>query len=96
MYLKLQIAKFLGFTNTKISNNQITLSLLFFFFLGGGGGGGIYPLYINLLTFTGGGDNLAGNCFVLRDLILIDFFKQVMIVKPKMCTTAQDFGKICV
>ena len=91
MYLKLQIAKFLGFPNTKISNNQITLSPFFFFFWGG-----IYPLYINLLTFTGGGDNLAGNCFVLRDLILIDFFKQVMIVKPKMCTTAQDFGKICV
>ena len=95
MYLKLQIAKFLGFTNTKISNNQITLSPFFFFFWGGGGGG-FFPLFINLLTSPGGGDNLAGNCFVLRDLILIDFFKQVMIVKPKMCTTAQDFGKICV
>ena len=41
---------------------------------------------------TGGGDNLAENCFVLRDLIPMNIFKQFMIVKLKMCTT----GKILV
>ena len=40
----------------------------------------------------GGGDNLAESCFVLRDLIPINIFKKVMIIKLKMCTT----GKILV
>ena len=41
---------------------------------------------------TGGGDNLAENCSVLRDLIPINIFKYVIIIKLKMCTT----GKILV
>ena len=30
------------------------------------------------------GDNPAGHCFVLRDLITTTFFKEVMILKLKM------------
>ena len=47
---------------------------------------------IKLLNLTGGGDNLAENCSVLRDLIPINIFKYVIIIKLKMCTT----GKILV
>ena len=36
------------------------------------------------------GENPAGYCFVLRNLIPINFFKKVMIVKLKI------YGKICV
>ena len=41
------------------------------------------------------GENPAGHCFVLRDLIPINFFKYVMIVKLKMRVTCKIFGKIC-
>ena len=33
------------------------------------------------------GDHSAGQCFALRDLIPTSFFKQVVIMKLKMCTT---------
>ena len=33
------------------------------------------------------GDHSAGQCFALRDLIPMSFFKQVVIMKLKMCTT---------
>ena len=42
------------------------------------------------------GQNPAGHRFVLRNLIPINFFKQVMIVKLKMRTRGKIFGKICV
>ena len=42
------------------------------------------------------GDNPAGHCFVLRDLIPMKFFKYVIIVKLKMHTTVKIFAKICV
>ena len=64
-----EIIKFLGLTNTKISNNQKQLSP----FLGKGGGGGLPP--IKLPNLTGGGDNLAGHCFVLGDLTPINVLK---------------------
>ena len=35
-------------------------------------------------------------CFVLRDLIPVNSFKYVMIVKLKMHTTGNILGKICV
>ena len=41
------------------------------------------------------GDNSAGHCFVLRDSIPMKFFKKVMIMKVKMCTTGKIFGKLC-
>ena len=41
------------------------------------------------------GDNSAGHCFVLRNLIPMNFFKYVMIMKLKMCSTGKVFGKIC-
>ena len=63
--LACEIIKFLGFTNTKISNNHQLLSLF--------GGKRLTP--IKLLNLTGGGDNLAENCFVFRDLIPINIFK---------------------
>ena len=47
---------------------------------------------------TGGvihGEISAGHCFVLRDSIPMKFFKKVMIMKLKMCTTGIIFGKIC-
>ena len=47
---------------------------------------------IKRLNLIWGGDNLGDNCFALRDLISINIFKKVMIVKQKMCTT----GKILV
>ena len=47
---------------------------------------------IKLLNLTRRGDDLAGHYFVLRDLIPIKIFKQVMIIKLKMRTT----GKILV
>ena len=75
--------KLLGFTNTKISNNHKILSP----FLRKN-----VPL-IKLLDFTGGGNNLAVHCFVLRYLIPINIF---MIVKLKMFTAGQDFGKFFV
>ena len=45
-----------------------------------------------MLNFTEEGDNLAGRCVVLEDLIPINFFKLVMIAELKKCTT----GKILV
>ena len=41
------------------------------------------------------GDNSAGHCFVLRNLIPMNFFKYAMIMKLKICTTGKMFGKIC-
>ena len=40
---------------------------------GGGGAGGLPP--IKLPNLTGGGDNLAGHCFVLGDLTPINVLK---------------------
>ena len=57
--------KFLGFTNTKISKNHKLLSPFW--------GENLTP--IKLISLTGGADNLAGHCFVLRDLIPINIFK---------------------
>ena len=54
-----KIIKFLGFTNTKISNNHKLLSPFL--------GENLPP--IKLLNLTERVDNLAGHCFVLRDLI---------------------------
>ena len=48
-----------------MSNNQQLLSPFF--------GENLPP--IKLLNLTGGGDNLAENCLVLRDLIPINIFK---------------------
>ena len=42
------------------------------------------------------GENLAGHCFVLIDLIPINIFKQVRIVKLKMHPTGKIFDKVCV
>ena len=42
------------------------------------------------------GESPAGHCFVLRDLISINFLKHVMIVKLKMRATGKIFGEICV
>ena len=42
------------------------------------------------------GESPAGHCFVLRDLISINFLKHVMIVKLKMHATGKIFGEICV
>ena len=42
------------------------------------------------------GESLARHCFVLRDLISINFLKYVMIVKLKMRATGKIFGKIYV
>ena len=42
------------------------------------------------------GDNPAGHCFLLRDLMPMNFFKKFMTVKLKMCITGRIFGKICV
>ena len=36
-----------------------------------------------------------GHCFVLRDLSPMSFFKKVVIIKLKMCTTDKTFSKIC-
>ena len=47
---------------------------------------------------TGGiiqGKISAGHCFVLRDSTPMKFFKKVLIMKLKMCTTGTIFGKIC-
>ena len=41
-------------------------------------------------------ENPAEHCFLLRNLIPINSFKKVMILKLKMCTTGKMFGKICV
>ena len=41
------------------------------------------------------GDNSVGYCFVLRDSIPMKFFKKVMIMKVKMCTTGKICGKLC-
>ena len=68
-----EMINFLGFSSTKItttvnnqhSNNHKLLSLFW--------GENLTP--IKLLNLTGGGDNLAENCFVLRDLIPINIFK---------------------
>ena len=38
------------------------------------------------------GDNPAGHCFLLMDLMLMNFFKYFMIVKLKMCITSRIFG----
>ena len=59
-----EIIKFLGFTNTKISNNHKLVSFL---------GENLTP--IKLLNLTRVGDNLAENCFALRDLIPVNIFK---------------------
>ena len=56
---------FLGFTNAKISNNHKLLSPFLV--------ENLPP--IKLLNLTQGGDNLAGHCFVLGDLIPINIFK---------------------
>ena len=48
---------------------------------------------IKLLNLTRGGDNPAGHCFALRDLIPINILKHVMIVKLKMCTTEKVLVK---
>ena len=37
-------------------------------------------------------DNPAGNCFLLRDLIPMNFFNEVVIVKLKMCVTGKRNG----
>ena len=50
---------------------------------------------IKLLNLTWGGDNLAGH-FVLRDLIPINIFKYVMIIKLKMCTTGKTLVEMSV
>ena len=42
------------------------------------------------------GDNPAGNCFLLRYLSPMNFFKQFMIVKLKMRITGRIFGNICI
>ena len=60
-----EIIKFLGFTNTKISNNHKLLCPFL--------RENLPP--IKLLNLTQGGDNLAGHCFVLSDLIPINIFK---------------------
>ena len=59
-----EIIKVFGFTNTKISSNHKLLSFL-----------GENLTLIKLLNLTGGGDYLAENCFVLRDLIPINILK---------------------
>ena len=41
------------------------------------------------------GNNSTVHCFVLRNLIPMNLFKEVMIMKLKMCTTRKTFGKIC-
>ena len=41
------------------------------------------------------GDNSAGHCFVIRDLIPMNFFKLVVIMKLKMCSTGNILGEIC-
>ena len=46
---------------------------------------------------TGGiiqGDNCPEHCFVPRNLILMNFFEYVVIMKLKTCTTGKIFGKI--
>ena len=40
------------------------------------------------------GDDPAGHFFVLRDLITMNFFKSVMIMKLKIQTVGKIFGKI--
>ena len=61
---------------------------------GAGAGGDLTP--IKLLNLTGGRDNLADNCFVLRDLIPVNIFKYVMIIKLKMCTTGKTLVEMSV
>ena len=41
------------------------------------------------------GDNPAGHCFVLRNLLPMSFFKLVMIVLLKIYIAGKLFGKIC-
>ena len=40
-------------------------------------------------------DNPAGHCFVLSNLIPINFTKYIMIVKLKMGAAGKIFGEIC-
>ena len=40
------------------------------------------------------GDNSTRHCFIINDLISMNFFKKVMIMKLKMCTASKVFGKI--
>ena len=40
-------------------------------------------------------DNSDEHCFVLRDLIPMNFFRLVMIMKLEMCTTGKVFAIIC-
>lgn len=42
------------------------------------------------------GDNAAGHYSVLNNLISIEFFKQVMVLKLKMPVTGKIVGKIFV
>ena len=35
------------------------------------------------------GDNSTRYCFIIRDLISMNFFKKVMIMKLKMCTASK-------
>ena len=60
-----EIIKFLGFPNTKISKNHQLLPPF--------GEKNLTP--IKLLNLTVGGDDLAKNCFVSRDLVPINIFK---------------------
>ena len=41
------------------------------------------------------GDNPAGHCFVLRNLLPMSFFKLVMTVLLKIYIAGKLFGKIC-
>ena len=40
-------------------------------------------------------DNYPGNCSALRGLVPLNVSKCAQIMKLKMCTTSQIFGKIC-
>ena len=51
--------------------------------------------FVRKMGDTGGtirGDISAGHCFVLRDLTPMNFFKQLVIMELKMCTTGKTFG----
>ena len=51
--------------------------------------------YTGVYRGTIQGDNSTGPCFVLKKLIQMKCFKQIIIMKLKMCTTGKTFGKIC-
>ena len=57
-------------------------------------------LYFGKKRDTGGegiilGENPAGHCFLLRDLIPVNLFKYITIAKLKICITGNIFGNIC-